>query len=101
MSLAEFLFARAAMTPRELIDNFGGKFGLTAPDDNPYLDEYYLNNVPLEQVWNNAALNDDLLDVESILGTIEGDLRNESKEPTSIGAEGVTGEPVSVEEKIE
>lgn len=86
MALAEFLFARAAMTPRELIDNFGGKFGLTAEEDNPYLDEYYLNNVPLEQVWNQTE-NNPYLEVDSILGSLEDNLRGDSSESDIIGSE--------------
>jgi len=86
MALAEFLFARAAMTPRELIDNFGGKFGLTVPEDNPYLDEYYLNNVPLEQVWNQTESNP-YLEVDSILGSLEDNLRGDSSESDVIGSE--------------
>ena len=86
LALAEFLFARASMTPRELIDNFGGKFGLTAPEDNPYLDEYYLNNVPLEQVWNQTE-NNPFLEVDSILGSLEDNLRGDNIDPIPDGSE--------------
>ena len=74
------------MTPRELIDNFGGKFGLTAPEDNPYLDEYYLNNVPLEQVWNQTESNP-FLEVDSILGSLEDELRGDNIDPIPDGSE--------------
>ena len=86
LSLAEFLFARAAMTPRELIDNFGGKFGLTAPEDNKFLDEYYLNNVPLESVWNQSESNP-MADIDSILADFEDGLRGEQVGDDSIGSE--------------
>ena len=99
--LAEFLFQRGAMTIKELIDNFGSKFGLTIEDeDDYYLNARYLNNVPLEQVWNNTEDNE-MLDVESILGSLEGDLRYESKDPTlTHPKEDVSGQD-SIEEKSE
>lgn len=73
MAVAEFLFARAAMTPRDLINNFGDQFGLTAPEDNPYLDEYYLNNVPLESLWNNVE-NNTSLEEQTIIQTLNDNL---------------------------
>ena len=76
MALAEFLFARAAMTPRDLINNFGDQFGLSIPEDNPYLDEYYLNNVPLESLWNNVENNSNLEGM-TILQTLEDNLWSE------------------------
>ena len=103
LALAEFLFQRGAMTIKELIDNFGNKFGLTIdnPDDY-YLNARYLNNVPLEQVWNNTEDNP-MLEVDSILGSLEDQLwNNEAKDDISItDQKGVTGEPNSTEEKIE
>ncbi len=42
-----------SINPRQIIGNIGDKFGLTAPDDNLYLDEYYLNGQPLDNVWTN------------------------------------------------
>lgn len=71
MALAEFLFQRAAMTPRDLINNFGDQFGLTIPEDNPYLDEYYLNNQPLESLWNNVENNSNL-EEQTIISTLNG-----------------------------
>ena len=86
LSLADFLFSRGAMTIRELIDNFGGKFGLTVDDDNPYLDERYLNWVPLEQVWNQSESNP-MLDVDSILADFEDGLRGEYSGDDKVGGE--------------
>ena len=41
------------MTIKDLIDNFGGKFGLSIEDpDDYYLNARYINGVPLEQIWN-------------------------------------------------
>lgn len=79
MVLAEFLFARGAMTIKDLIDNFGSKFGLDYTDeDDYYLNARYLNNVPLEQVWNQTPDNS-YLEVDSILASLEDNL-NESIE---------------------
>jgi capsid portal protein len=102
LALAEFLFARGAMTIKELIDNFGNKFGLSVEDeDDYYLNARYLNNVPLEQVWNQTE-NNPMLEVDSILGSLEDQLWNsEAKDDISTeDQKGVTGEPNSVEEKI-
>ena len=90
LALAEFLFARAAMTPRELIDNFGSKFGLTVPEDNPFLDEYYLNNQPLKQIWDLVEDNPKFTD-NSILTDLEDKLWGniDGKEPED------PGEPVN------
>ena len=80
LALAEFLFGRAAMTPRELIENFGAKFGLTAPEGNPFLDEYYLNNVPLKQVWDTVEDNPALSDDNSLLTDLETKLWSRTNE---------------------
>jgi len=51
--LAEFMFQRGALTPRQIIDNFGGKFGVTVPENDDLMDEYYINNVPVKQIWSD------------------------------------------------
>ena len=80
LALADFLFARGAMTIKDLIDNFGSKFGLDieGEEEDYYLNARYLNGVPLEQVWNNTEDNP-YLEVDSILASLEGNL-NESIE---------------------
>ena len=101
LALAEFLFQRGAMTIKELIDNFGNKLGLTVEDeDDYYLNARYLNNVPLEMVWNNTE-NNEQLDMETILGSLEGELRNEQEAIAVISAEGDTGEQDSTEKASE
>lgn len=101
LALAEFLFARGAMTIKELIDNFGNKFGLTIEDpDDYYINARYLNNVPLEQVWNNTE-NNPMLEVDSILGSLEDQLWSKQNDNSITDQKGVTGEPNRNEEKIE
>ena len=102
LALAEFLFQRGAMTIKELIDNFGNKFGLTVEDeDDYYLNARYINNVPLEQVWNNTEDNP-MLEVDTILGSLETQLRGETIDNDSNGSEAVdTGLTDKSEEKIE
>ena len=80
LALADFLFARGAMTIKDLIDNFGAKFGLdiVGEEEDYYLNARYINGVPLEQVWNNTEDNP-YLEVDSILASLEGNL-NESIE---------------------
>jgi hypothetical protein len=69
------------MTIKDLIDNFGNKFGLDLEDeeDNYYLNARYLNGVPLEQVWNQSEENP-MLEVDSILKNLENDLRIDTDE---------------------
>ena len=79
LALADFLFARGAMTIKELIDNFGGKFGLTMEDpDDYYLNARYINGQPLEMIWNNTESNP-MLEVDTILGSLEDELRREAQ----------------------
>ena len=93
--LAEFLFARGAMTIKDLIDNFGSKFGLTIDDPNDYyLNARYLNNVPLEQVWNGVEENPNL-EAQTILSSIEDNLWSQVNDNES--EEGISGEPVEPE----
>ena len=89
--LAEFLFQRGAMTIRELIENFGSKFGLTMEDpDDYYLNERYLNNIPLKQIWNQGEVNPDA-ERDSILTDLENRLWNDEDGIKS--EETITGEP--------
>lgn len=72
--LAGFLFERAAMTIKDLVNNFGDEFGLTIEnEDDPYLNARFLNGVPLEQVFNQAEQNS-YLEEKSILKALEGNL---------------------------
>ncbi len=81
LALAEFLFARGAMTIRELIENFGSKFGLTIEDeDEAYLDERFINNQPLNALFNQTE-NNPYLEANTILGSIEDTLWSNTNEP--------------------
>ena len=96
LALAEFLFQRGAMTIKELIDNFGSKFGLTIEDvDDYYLNARYLNNQPLEQVWNTVEDNPNL-EMDSILTSLEDTLW--SKSDDSVEEETTSSEPVDTED---
>ena len=78
LKLADFLFARGAMTIKDLIDNFGSKFGLDidGEENEYYLNARYMNGVPLDQVWNNVEDNP-YLEVDTILASLEDSLRGE------------------------
>ena len=52
LALAEFLFNHGAMTIRDLVENFGNKFGLTTDENEPYLDIRFINNQPLDNLMN-------------------------------------------------
>ena len=93
LALAEFLFARGAMTIKELIDNFGSKFGLTIEDEEDYyLNARYLNNVPLEQIWNNTEENP-YLEVDTILGSLNDSLTGGKVEEEPKGEEEIIDSP--------
>ena len=79
LKLADFLFARGAMTIQDLIDNFGAKFGLDVEgeEEQYYLNARYMNGVPLDQVWNNVEDNP-YLEVDSILASLEDSVRSDS-----------------------
>jgi len=87
VNIAEKMFNMASMTPRQLIQYFGERFGLKDDPDNIYLDEYYLNGQPLDLVWNPSTSADPpgtstVLDglEESIIDGMEGS--NASSEST-------------------
>lgn len=78
--LADFLFARGAMTIMDLINNFGDEFGLNVENqDDKYLNSRFLNNVPLEQVFNQSEQNS-YLEAKSILKALDGNLWQEPEE---------------------
>lgn len=77
IELADFLFNRGAMTILDLINNFGDKFGLNVENtDDYYLNARYINNVPLEKVWNETETNP-YAELDSILGKVENGLRGD------------------------
>lgn len=75
IAIIKELFLMAAITPRQIIENIGDRFGLTA-SDNPFLDEYYLNNVPLDSIWNGGNIP---LEAETVLDSLEKDLMNDAE----------------------
>ena len=78
LKLADFLFARGAMTIKDLIDNFGSKFGLDidGEENEYYLTARYMNGVPLNNLWNDVEDNP-YLEVDTILASLEDSLRGE------------------------
>lgn len=71
IALMKELFLMACITPRQIIEYIGDRFGLTAPPDNAFLDEYYLNNVPLQNVWSGGDVP---MEAETMLDSLEMDL---------------------------
>ena len=71
------------MTIKELIDNFGGKFGLTIDDpDDYYLNARYLNGQPLENIWNTVEDNP-YLEIDTILESFNESLTGDNLEESS------------------
>ena len=74
--LIEKAFNMASITPNQIINLIGSKFGLK-PSNNPYMDEYYLNGTPLEQVWSNNGR----IDYEnSVLESLREEIMVEAEE---------------------
>ena len=95
IAMADFLFARGAMTIRDLVENFGNEFGLDVDDDNPYLDERFVNNQPLKALFNTMDENP-YLEANSIITGLEENLwsnLDDSKINSDESEEGVIGEP--------
>ena len=65
------------MTIRDLVDNFGNKFGLSYEETEPYLDTRFVNNVPLDNIMNQVEDNP-YLEIDSILSNLEDSVRGES-----------------------
>ncbi|MBQ9026187.1 MAG: phage portal protein [Bacilli bacterium] len=85
--LADFLFARGAMTILDLINNFGEEFGLTVENpDDPYLNSRFINGVPLENVFNQSEQNP-YLEEKSILKAMEGNLWPEDDDTVVVDEE--------------
>lgn len=85
--LADFLFARGAMTIIDLINNFGEEFGLTVENpEDPYLNSRFINGVPLENVFNQSEQNP-YLEEKSILQAMEGKLWPEDDDTVVVDEE--------------
>lgn len=78
LNAAEKLFNMAAMTPKQIIEYFGERFGLETPS-NPYLDEYYLQGKPLDSVWETGGV--DPPGVDTVLDNLENDIMEVEDEP--------------------
>lgn len=84
IQLAQFLFERGAMTIKELIDNFGNKFGLTIEDpDDYYLNARYIANQPLEMIWNSIEENPDL-EMQTLLTRVEDTLWSQNNAKSTV-----------------
>lgn len=77
IDVIEKLFNMASITPNQIIKLVGDKFGLSQVTDNAYLDEYYLNGVPLDQVWQQAAQNNTEY-ADSVLGVLNDEIVGEA-----------------------
>ena len=98
--LAEFLFARGAMTIRDLLDNFGNKFGLSYEEDEPYLDVRFINNQPITNLMNQIEENP-YLEVDSILANLEDNVRGDTFEPSIESQEANISSTDSIEKDTE
>jgi len=85
--LAEFLFNHGAMTIRNLIDNFGSKFGLSYEDNEAFLDVRFVNNTPLDTMLNPEETKPNP-EIDMILENVENKLRGDSlEEPHNLTSE--------------
>ncbi|SDG73904.1 phage portal protein, HK97 family/phage portal protein, PBSX family,TIGR01540 [Aneurinibacillus thermoaerophilus] len=77
LEFADALFQKGAITPNELIRNFGKKFGIEPDPDNPYLNSHYINGTPIdleyiiEKMEKEKDQEMDLEQAESLLNKIK------------------------------
>ena len=72
---AKELFQMGAITPRQITETLGKPFKAFADPDNPLLDEYYINGVPMKKLFetdgteplSNESPNDTLQNNKSIV----------------------------------
>lgn len=86
INILKELFAMAAITPNQIINLVGGKYGLNHVN-NPYMDEYYLNGTPLDQIWNSKAGDYDDFVLENLEKTVMGEAK-EYDEGTELNSDG-------------
>jgi len=48
LAIAEQLFDKGAITPNQLIQNFGSKFGIEPEPNNPFLNSHYINGYAID-----------------------------------------------------
>ncbi|MBR5503053.1 MAG: hypothetical protein IKV87_01205, partial [Methanobrevibacter sp.] len=65
----------ALIRKNQIIENVYEKFALTVLEYNAYLDEYYLNGQPLDNVWNNAPVSGE---ADEMLSSLQNDLLGEA-----------------------
>lgn len=71
LAACEKLENMAVMTPNEVREALGERFGLTK-SDNPLLDEFYMNGKPLDSVWGSGGV--DPPGADTILDNLENDI---------------------------
>ena len=76
IDVIEKLFNMSAITPNQIIKAVGEKFGLSQVPDNPYLDEYYLNGTPLDQIWQTQQADTNYAD--SVLNALNDEIIGEA-----------------------
>ena len=65
IEIAVKLFEKAAMTPNDLIRNFGVRFGVTE-SDHPAMNLHYLNGVPIDGNPDTNVIDETLKSVKSL-----------------------------------
>lgn len=75
------LFQIGCITPAQIINNLGARFGLDYEDvkDDPYLNKHYINGVPIETVTDNAIMDDMRLETDTT-NLIQGFLNEANSE---------------------
>lgn len=73
--VAREMIDKAVMRPLDAQIYFGERFGIKPDTKNPYLQEYYMNGKPLDQLWENSEY--DPPGTSQVLGELEQDLLTE------------------------
>jgi len=76
------LFDMGSITPRQIINYIGDRFGLKAEEDNPYLDEYFIKGQPLSKMFETYSPEG-----ENMLNNVSNELIKEAEKVDDNGSE--------------
>ncbi len=63
LKMVQGLFSMGAITPNQIINHFGERFGLTV-SDSPYMNMHYINGTPVEEREVNETVNSTLKELD-------------------------------------
>lgn len=67
LEMVKGLFSIGAITPNQIINHFGERFGLTATEGVPHMDMHFINNVPVETLEVSEAIDATLKQLNTVM----------------------------------